>query len=135
MYFRRRKRMQKYDDCPLLTIALPALLLLWSWYSKPPLSACLSLSPRRLLQRRRGHPFQQPPVKNKMIGDCLMTHCTTDTGANYTENAEFYDNLTQREKDFLALAHSPLNRASFLERLEQLGLLSAYLLAERGTSG
>lgn len=43
--------------------------------------------------------------------------------------------LSPDELAFLEMAHNPLNRPNFLERLEKLGLLSAFLEAESGTTG
>ena len=42
--------------------------------------------------------------------------------------------LTENEQKFLELANNPETRQVLLERLEQLGLLSAFLAAENGTT-
>ena len=42
--------------------------------------------------------------------------------------------LTKEEKTFLETANDPDLRPHLLARLERLGLLSAFLLAESGTS-
>lgn len=42
--------------------------------------------------------------------------------------------LDEKEAQFLKMANDPKLRASLLERLEQLGLLSAFLAAENGTT-
>lgn len=42
--------------------------------------------------------------------------------------------LSESEAKFLSMANDPVNRQHLLARLEQLGLLSAFLAAENGTS-
>lgn len=42
--------------------------------------------------------------------------------------------LSESEAKFLSMANDPVNRQHLLDRLEQLGLLSAFLEAENGTS-
>ena len=42
--------------------------------------------------------------------------------------------LTAEEKEFLRLVNDPDLREALLERLEKLGLLAAFLEAERGTN-
>lgn len=44
------------------------------------------------------------------------------------------DNLTLEEKDFLTYVKSPELRPILLDRLQDLGLLSSFLLAENETS-
>lgn len=43
--------------------------------------------------------------------------------------------LSPDECAFLDMAHNPLSRPTLLARLEKLGLLSAFLAAESGTTG
>lgn len=43
--------------------------------------------------------------------------------------------LSPNELAFLEMAHNPLSRSNLLARLEKLGLLSAFLEAESGTTG
>ena len=49
-------------------------------------------------------------------------------------NEEVITQLTMEEQLFLTLANDPVSRAGLLERLETLGLLSAFLEAENGTT-
>ena len=42
--------------------------------------------------------------------------------------------LTKEERDFLTLAHDPVNRRRLLDHLQDLGLLAAFLEAESGTT-
>lgn len=42
--------------------------------------------------------------------------------------------LSESEAKFLSMANDPVNRQHLLDRLEQLGLLSAFLAAENGTN-
>lgn len=43
------------------------------------------------------------------------------------------EDFSKEEKMFLQMVHDPVSRQHLLARLEQLGLLSAFLEAENGT--
>lgn len=43
------------------------------------------------------------------------------------------EDFSEEEKMFLQMVHDPVSRQHLLDRLEQLGLLSAFLEAENGT--
>lgn len=45
---------------------------------------------------------------------------------------ETYETLSKEETQFLTMVHDPIRRQFLLARLEQLGLLSAFLEAENG---
>lgn len=55
-----------------------------------------------------------------------------DLGAKVERSAAM-EKLTKQEKLFLRMVHDPDLRIVLLARLEQLGLLSAFLQAENGT--
>ena len=42
--------------------------------------------------------------------------------------------LTKEERDFLHMVHDPVSRQRLLGRLQDLGLLAAFLEAESGTT-
>lgn len=42
--------------------------------------------------------------------------------------------LTKEERDFLHMVHDPVSRRRLLGRLQDLGLLAAFLEAESGTT-
>lgn len=56
-----------------------------------------------------------------------------DLGAKVERSAAM-EKLTKQEKLFLRMVHDPDLRIVLLARLEQLGLLSAFLQAENGTN-
>lgn len=49
-------------------------------------------------------------------------------------NTTILANLTNNEMRFLEMANNPASRPNLLARLEQLGLLAAFLAAESGTT-
>ena len=53
---------------------------------------------------------------------------------HFKELQETKMELTESEKKFLQIVNDPAVRAHLLDRLEQLGLLAAFLEAENGTT-
>ena len=71
---------------------------------------------------------------DKPIILCYHCPCADYNLGAKVERSAAMEKLTEQEKLFLRMVHDPDLRRVLLERLEKLGLLSAFLQAETGTS-